>query len=121
MKPLRPGEGQKTGYRKPANYVETLHLARKASPDAMRTLIKCLNDPDSRTAVVAANSILERAWGKSKEMKPEEQEQARIDLSKLSDAELAVLLGLVQSGRLQTADDSGAAPTEIEGRAEHTD
>ena len=72
LTPFRPGEGQKTGYRKPNNYVETLHLALKSSPDAMRTLIKCLNDPDSRTAVVAANSILERAWGKPREMKPDE-------------------------------------------------
>lgn len=59
LKPLRSGEGQKTGYHKPSNYVETLHLARKATSDAMRTLIKCLNDPDSRTAVAAASSTLQ--------------------------------------------------------------
>ena len=37
LTPFRPGEGQRVGYRKPNNYVETLHLARKSSPAAMRT------------------------------------------------------------------------------------
>jgi hypothetical protein len=120
LKPLRPGEGQKTGYRKPNNYVETLHLARKSSPDAMRTLIKCLNDPDSRTAVVAANSILERAWGKVREQKPEEQQQASIDLSALTDSELALLLKLVESGRLRAAPDV-VPGTEIEGEVHSGD
>lgn len=96
--------------------METLHLARKASPDAMRTLIKCLNDPDSRTAVVAANSILERAWGKPKESKPEEQEQARIDVTTLTDAELAVLLNMVLSERLRAADGAETVPAQIEGK-----
>jgi hypothetical protein len=114
LKPLRPGEGQKTGYRKPSNYVETLHLARKSSPDAMRTLIKCLDDADSRTAVVAANSILERAWGKPREQKPEEQHQASIDLSALTDGELALLVKLAESGRLRAAPDV-VPGTEIEG------
>jgi hypothetical protein len=114
LTPFRPGEGQRVGYRKPNNYVETLHLARKSSPDAMRTLIKCLNDPDSRTAVVAANSILERAWGKVREQKPEEQHQASIDLSALTDAELALLLKLADSGRLRPAPDA-QTDDEIEG------
>jgi hypothetical protein len=51
LAPFQPGEGQRVGYRTPSNYVETLNLARKSSPDAIPTLIKCLNDPDSRTAV----------------------------------------------------------------------
>jgi hypothetical protein len=117
LKPLRPGEGQKTGYRKPLNYVETLHLARKSSPDAMRTLIKCLNDPDSRTAVVAANAILERAWGKVREQKPEEHQQASIDLSKLTGAELALLVKLADSGRLVAAEEEPTEPPTIEGKA----
>jgi hypothetical protein len=122
--PFEPGSSPMTGYRKPLNYVETLHLARKSSPDAMRTLIKCLNDSDSRTAVVAANSILERAWGKVREQKPEEQHQASIDLSALTDSELALLLKLADSGRLRPAPDA-QPDNEIEGevhpvgRAQH--
>jgi hypothetical protein len=85
-------------------YGETLALARAASPDAMRALIARLHDPDGRIVVVAANSILERAWGKVKEARPEEVKQAQIDLSALSGAELQVLMRLVESGRLRSAE-----------------
>jgi hypothetical protein len=116
LTPFRPGEGQGTGYRKPLNYVETLHLARKSSPAAMRTLIACLDNPDPRTAVVAANSILERAWGKPREMKPEEVEKAHIDLTLLTNAELALLVKLVDSGRMRATPDAvSTSETEIEG------
>ena len=79
-------------------------LARQHSLDAVRTLIERLSDPDGRIAVVAANAILERAWGKTKEMRPEEGQQAQIDLSSLSGAELALLMRLVDSGRLRSAE-----------------
>jgi hypothetical protein len=118
LTPFRPGEGQRVGYQKPLNYVETLHLARRSSPDAMRTLIKCLDNPDPRTAVVAANSILERAWGKPREMKPEENREASIDLSTLTDAELALLVKLVESGRLRPTPET-VAVAEIDGEV-HT-
>jgi hypothetical protein len=88
---------------KPTRYNETLALARTHSAEAMMTLVTRLKDPDGRIAVVAANSVLERAWGKVREMKPEEQEKAQIDLSKLSAAELQLLMNLVESGRLQPA------------------
>jgi len=82
----------------------------------MRTLINCLDNPDPRTAVVAANSILERAWGKPREQKPEEHREASIDLSTLTNAELALLVKLVESGRLRaTPDTVPANETEIEG------
>jgi hypothetical protein len=89
---------------KPATHSETLHLARRHSPDAMRTLIRNLSHEDGRIAVVAANSLLERAWGKVREQKPEEQKQANIDLSTLSGSELALLVKLVDSGRLRCAE-----------------
>jgi hypothetical protein len=81
-------------------------LAREAAPQAIKTLIARLRDPDGRIAVVAANSVLERAFGKVREMKPEEQQQVRIDLSQLSNAELNILLALAQSGRLAAAPDA---------------
>ena len=90
---------------KPSRYTETLQIAREASPEAMRVLVQRLHDLDGRVAVVAAERLLERAWGKVREMKPEEQPQARIDLSKLSNAELGVLMKLVTSGRLVAAPD----------------
>jgi hypothetical protein len=86
----------------------------------MRTLIDCLDSPDPRTAVVAANSILERAWGKPREAKPEEVEQAHIDLTALTNAELALLVKLVESGRLRPVPD--AEPTsEIDGEVQAVD
>jgi hypothetical protein len=47
---------------------------------------------------VAANSILERGFGKPREQNPEELQQAQIDLSTLTSAELALLMKLVDSG-----------------------
>lgn len=112
LRPFQPGNTFGRDAR-PSHYNETVALARQASPDAIRVLIERLHDPDGRIAVVAANSILERAFGKVREMKVEEQPQAHIDLSTLTNAELALLVGLVQSGRLQAvgdADSSKSAP-----------
>jgi hypothetical protein len=92
-----------------------MRLARQHSAEAMMTLVERMKDVDGRIAVVAANSILERAWGKAREMKPEEQEKAQIDLSTLSAAELKILLDLVQSGRLRSAPEPASATGEIEG------
>jgi hypothetical protein len=64
-------------------------------------LIERLHDPNGRIAVVAANSILERAFGKVRAARPEDQPKAQIDLSGLSSAELALLVRLVESGRLR--------------------
>jgi hypothetical protein len=83
----------------PLNYIETLHLARKFV--TCRHAHACLDNPDPSTAVVAANSILERASGKPREMKPEEVEKAHIDLTPLTNAELALLVKLVESDRLR--------------------
>jgi hypothetical protein len=52
-------------------------------------------------------------------MKPEEEQQASIDLSTLSTDELALMLKLVESGRLKAVpDQSPDAPSQIEGEAE---
>jgi hypothetical protein len=117
LKPIQKGDRRQAGYRKPNKYIETLHLARKASPDAMRVLIQRLNDPDGRVAIVAASHILERAWGKVREQKPEEVEQQAIDLRGLSLEELAVMTKLVLSGRLRAiaGDPAPPGPDEIEG------
>jgi hypothetical protein len=98
LKPWRKGE---TGYNgKPSRYIETQQLCRQHSLEAVQALIERLKDADGRIVVVAANSLLERAWGKVREQKPEEQQQMHIDLSRLNAAELKILVDLVQSGRL---------------------
>ncbi|HEX3401070.1 MAG TPA: hypothetical protein VHT74_12165 [Acetobacteraceae bacterium] len=87
----------------------------------MRTLIDRLRDSDGRIAVVAANSILERAYGKVKEMRPEDGRKADIDLSALSNAELALLMELVASGRLRALPDPGPDAGHIEGEVQPSD
>ena len=119
LTPFKKGEGQRTGYRKPSAYTETLQLARRASPAAMRTLIERLNDPDGRIAVMSASLILERAWGKVKEAKEEPQSEAHIDLSQLTTAELAILIKLADSGRLGGTETR--SPPQIEGAAPDTE
>jgi hypothetical protein len=120
LTPFKKGEGQRTGYRKPSAYTETLQLARRASPAAMRVLIDRLNDPDGRIAVMSASLILERAWGKVREAKPEDQQpEAHVDLSQLTAAELAILVKLADSGRLGGTETR--SPPQIEGPAPNTE
>jgi hypothetical protein len=116
LTPFRPGDRSMTGYHKPANLAETLALARKASPAAMRTLIQNLNHEDGRISTMSANLILERAWGKPREMSPEERQQPHIDVSQLSQTELDILLRLVLSGRLTGEVESEGAATMIEAK-----
>lgn len=112
LKPFEPGNAM--GGRRGTRYVETQAFAREHSLEAVKTLVERLRDPDGRIAVVAANSILERAWGKVREQKPEEQKQAHIDLTNLSAAELQLLMKLVDSGRLREAEPE-APSTVVEG------
>jgi hypothetical protein len=114
LKPFEPGN--RLGGNKATRFIETQQYARQHSLEAMRTLVERLRDPDGRIAVVAANSLLERAWGKSREMKPEEERQAHIDLSSLKAEELAIMVRLVESGRLRSQEDDQPPPT-IEGEA----
>ena len=117
LKPWRKGETGRPPGVLATRYTETQALARSHSLEAVQTLVERLRDPDGRIAVVAANSILERAWGKVREAKPEEHKAASIDLTALSGAELALLLKLADSGRLREAEES-QSPTVIDGTAE---
>jgi hypothetical protein len=102
LRPFQPGNHFAHNSR-PSRYHETVALAREAGPEAVRVLIERMRDADGRVAIVAATAVLERGYGKVKEMQPEHQEQASIDLTTLSAAELALLVRLVESGRLRPA------------------
>jgi len=43
-----------------------LAIARKNSPDAMRTLVACMNDTEApwATRIQAATALLDRGWGR---------------------------------------------------------
>ena len=59
----KPGQsGNPTGHC--GEYGTAMKLAREAAPDAVRRLIELMNSEDERVAVVACNSILDRAFGK---------------------------------------------------------
>jgi len=61
--PFKPGQsGNPSG--RPKVIAEVQALARKRTVKAIRALTKCLDDPDGRVVVAAANALLDRAWGK---------------------------------------------------------
>jgi hypothetical protein len=83
-----------------------MRIARENSAEAMLTLVAHLKDPDGRVAVTSANLILERAFGKPREYKEDQQREAHVDLTQLTASELAILVRLADSGRL------GGVPTD---------
>ena len=83
----KPGQsGNPSGFG--GAYAECLRLAREASPRAMERLKELMESEDERVASVACNSILDRAFGKPKELPTEPSGRGRPDLSGFSDAEL---------------------------------
>lgn len=49
---------------RPKGEKEVIELARDASPRAIGRLIELIENEDARTAIAAANSVLDRAFGK---------------------------------------------------------
>jgi hypothetical protein len=120
LKPWRKGETVRVS-NVASRYVETQRLCREHLLEAVQALIGRLRDPDGRIVVVAANSLLERAWGRVREQKPEEERQMQLDLSALSAAEPDLLVRLVTSDRFKSvpSDTPGdGAPPVIEGEVE---
>jgi hypothetical protein len=50
---------------------EVVGLAREASPRAIQRMIQLIDSEDERVALMAADKVLERAWGKPREAVPE--------------------------------------------------
>jgi hypothetical protein len=65
----RPGQsGNPAGHS--GLYGEAVSLARQAAPAAVRRLIELMGSADERVASVAANAILDRAFGKPRDYDP---------------------------------------------------
>jgi hypothetical protein len=60
---FKPGQSGNPGGRPKAER-EVIELAREASPRAIGRLIELIDDKDGRIAAAAANSVLDRAFGK---------------------------------------------------------
>lgn len=94
--------------------LEVRRMAREWSPEVMARMIDiCLTTDDERVAVVAGEKILERAYGKAKEMAPGEGEDpaAAAQISRLSgeerDALKVLLLKAVGKGESEGDSDGG--------------
>ena len=76
-------------------YHEVLRLAREAAPRIIQILIDIAQDPaeDSRARIVAAQEVLGRAFGRvPMEVKADSAPMPALDVSKLSDRELSILM-----------------------------
>src|SRR5260370_38196484 len=51
-------------------FAQCQRLCREASPDAARRLIELIQSEDERVALMAADKVFERAWGRPKEFDP---------------------------------------------------
>jgi hypothetical protein len=93
---------------KTKQFAQCQRLCREASPEAARRLIQLIHSEDERVALMAADKVYERAWGKPKEYDPNAEQVQReptFDPSLYSSAELeqlhaAVLLMARRQGLL---------------------
>src|ERR1700681_4033900 len=71
----KPGQsGNPSGHA--AEYGEVINLARQFSVRAMERLGELMESEDERVAAVAANSILDRAYGKPEVRRPDPADDA---------------------------------------------
>lgn len=102
LKPIQKGQVlNPTG--KSGVYQECQRIAREHSVEAVHRLVELMKQKDDdRVAFMAVSALLDRAWGKPKEMKAEEQtQQTTVDLSKLSEEHKRLLLEMFRSGVLK--------------------
>lgn len=85
----QPGQSGNPGGRTKLE-AEVRKCAQQRSERAIERCGEILESKDERAALVAAQTILDRAWGKPKEAKDSDGRPA-LDLSKLDPAELRVL------------------------------
>jgi hypothetical protein len=121
MPPIRKGEVRNpTG--KGGQYREVLKLARDNSRHAVERLIELMESHDPRISLVACERVIERAFGKPKDIAPDEmRDQTRkVDikaiLKQATDEELRALKALFGRIRIlqEEADKEAAANAEAE-------
>ena len=103
LRPFQRGQsGNPSG--KGGLYQEALRICREASPAAARKMVELMDSDDERVALMAAEKLLERAWGKPREMPDamldpalaERREKMRAEVIRMLQA-LAVPEPLVES------------------------
>lgn len=114
LKALKSTQFKKGQSGNPAGYstllAEVRGLAQEASVPAIKKLVKIMNrrNVDDRVAIVAADKILERAWGPPKEAPPVPT-RSRIDLSRLPQKKLDTLKALLAEAVTAEAEAQDAA------------
>ena len=75
----------------------------------MRKLIFKTDAADESVAIVAMQAVLDRAWGKPRDYDPREAQSGglRIDVSKLTHDQRALLLAIIQSDAVKPAGGDG--------------
>lgn len=111
----RPGQsGNPAGHS--GLYGEAVSLARQAAPAAVRRLIELMGSGDERVASVAANAILDRAFGRPREYDPATEEARpkstfdprRYSAEQLAQIEKALrIVATVQGGGAQSQPAAG--------------
>jgi hypothetical protein len=71
--------------------IDARNAAREYTQEAIDTLVLVMRNGKPSEAAVAANSLLDRGWGKPRE--PVELQHPGADLSTLSDEELERIIG----------------------------
>lgn len=112
--PWKPGQsGNPLGLA--AAYGDVIRAAREASPGALLRLIELIQSPDDRVALMAADKLLERAWGKPKEAQ-DDKAAGPPDLGALNAGDLAELRRI--AGKMRAQDAPAAAPEAPPARVE---
>ncbi len=99
---LRPFQAGQSG--NPAGlsgrYGEVVRLAREASPEAMRAMIEIMRNPDeeTRARIVAIEGILNRAYGRPRDMK-DEAPAPIFDANKMSERQLKLAITALRLAR----------------------
>ncbi len=112
LNPFRPGESGNPAGRE--RFKEVTKLARDASARSVRRLAELVEDPDGRVAYLAAEAVLNRAFGK-REPDLHEPPRYKLDLKRLSLDELRVLLKAVERGAIELPPEQDAEAKAIEG------
>jgi hypothetical protein len=85
-------------------YHESRRICREASPEAAATLVELIHDKDPRIRGWAADKVLTWAFGKPPDYDPRtDQPPMRIDFSRLTLDQLAVLRAMIDSGAFRPA------------------
>ncbi len=97
LRPFQPGEsGNPTG--RNGHYGEVQRLCREAGPAVAKRLIEIALDPneETRVSVVAAQEVLNRGFGRPREMQPEAA-APRLDLTAVSDEKLELVIHVLEA------------------------